>query len=282
MPPKKIFVKASLVFSIIILITLGLFGLGFGTLYATTQSRLAYPKIDHFHFRFQYIFRGQAEDFGAPRYQIDYLKDICNGALSESPIHFHDKTDQLVHLHWRGITGGDILKFYGNNSTGGLDNIMGYKLDQAFNFPPKITQIPIYGNNLPKPQGDDKYFIYTGEKDNFQKKNFEDFKSKTLEEFLGKNSKLREQFEEVEQLEKSSFQNPLSINAKAHDGENHATPTEAINHDLTTKKTDEELKQINNLIGNVVIFIQSSEPTNDQVKTRFDNLVPLNPSVCGG
>ncbi len=265
--------------SIIILASLITLAIGLGTLYAVTPTRLAYPKMDHFHFRLQYIFRGQAENFGTPRYQIDYLKDICNGALSESPIHFHDKTDQLVHLHWRGMTGGDILKFYGNNTTGGIDNTMGFKLDQLLSFPPKITNIPIYGNNLPKPQGNDQYFIYSGEKDNFQKKNFEDFKSNTLEEFLGKNSKLREQFEEVEQLEKSE---KLSIKVEAHNGEEHRTPAEATQHDLTTKKTEEELKQINNLIGNVVIFVQSSKPTNDQVKARFDNLVPLNPSVCGG
>ena len=102
MPIKKIALKITIIFLIMTLTSLVITGLGFGILYTITPTRIAYPKMDHFHFRLQYIFRGQAEDFGTPRYQIDYLKDVCNGALSESPIHFHDNVDQLVHLHWRG------------------------------------------------------------------------------------------------------------------------------------------------------------------------------------
>jgi hypothetical protein len=46
-------------------------------------------------------------------------------------------------------------------------------------------------------------------------------------------------------------------------------------------KSEEELTRINNVIGNVVIFTQEEEPTKEQVKARFDNLVPLHDSTCG-
>ncbi len=303
-------IKISKILIISLSSLLVLFVLSLTTLHFVTPNRLAYPKQDHFHFRLQYVFHGQAEDFGSPRYQIEYIKDVCSGLLTESPIHFHDNKDQIVHLHWRGITGGDVLKFYGNNRVGGLDNLMGYKLDQVLSSSPKITQIPIHSTSLPKPIGSDKYYIYTGDKSQFQKKDIQDFTNKTLEEFLGKDSKLRTEFEEVEKLEKSktSF-NPLSIQAQAHSGQEHKTLDEAQLHELNLKKTEaekvtidarnnkvgssqssspsptkteEELKEINNLIGNVVIFVQASEPTNEQIKSRFDNLTPLSPSVCGG
>ena len=303
-------IKISKILVISLSSLLVLFVLSLTTLHFVTPSRIAYPKLDHFHFRLQYVFRGQAEDFGSPRYQVDYIKDVCSGGLTESPIHFHDNKDQIVHLHWRGITGGDVLKFYGNNQIGGLDNIMGYKLDQTLSFPPKITQIPIHSVSLPKPSQSDKYYIYTGDKNQFQKKDIQDFTNKTLEEFLGKDSKLRKEFEEVEKLEKSKTSlNPLTIQAQAHSGQEHKTLSEAQQHDLDTQKTasekkaidqrnnqvgsnqssspsptktEEELKQINNLIGNIVIFVQESEPTSEQIKARFDNLTPLEPSVCGG
>jgi hypothetical protein len=277
-----------------------------GALFALTPTRFAYPKNDHFHLRMQYIFHGQAEDFSTPRYQTDYLKDVCNGSLTESPIHFHDNKDQITHLHWRGMTGGDMLKFYGLNKIGGLDGYMGFKLDELLKFPPKITPIPIHSQSLPKPSKDDQFFVYVGDKDSFSKKDFNDYLNKSLEEFLGKNSILREG---LEAQEKQTTFNPFgSVEAKAHSGITHQTQTEEQQHNLAEKESksienrnnqvsqnqqspapiasgqpsEEELKQINNLIGNIVIFVQPNEPTQDQIKARFQNLVPLGLSVCGG
>ncbi len=296
-----------------------------GSFYLFIPSRFTNPKPDHYHFRLQYVFRGQAENFGAPRYQVDYIKDVCTGGLTESPIHFHDNIDQIVHLHWQGITGGDVLKFYGVNKVGGLDGYMGLKLDKLFQFPPTITTVPIHSQSLPKASGEDKYFVYTGDKDKFEKKDFDQFLNQTLEDFLDKDSILRLQREELEKEEKKSsyIPNPFaSVNALAHEGEEHATVTEAEQHEIdvrktelekkaieernniaktssldstvikvatadktegdATTKTEEELKEINNLIGNIVIFVQPDEPTNEQVQARFNNLQPLGLSVCGG
>lgn len=267
-----------------------------------------YPKQDHLHFRLQYIFQGQAEDFGSPRYQVDYVKDVCNGALTESPIHFHDQIDQIVHIHWQNMRGGDVLKFYGLNYVGGLDSYMGFKMDELFNFLPKITPVPIHSQSLPKPKPEDNFYIYTGEKDNFEKKDWNNFLKQDLETFFGVQSQIS--------LKQNNYFNLGSINAEAHAGEEHATQTEAEQHELEVKeqeqlnnknniaqeaeskveregslqisevseidKTEEELKQINNLIGNVVIFVQKDEPTKEQVQARFDNLEPLGVSVCGG
>ena len=287
------------------------------SLYLLIPSRFADPKPDHSHFRLQYIFRGEAENFGTARYQVDYLKDVCSGSLTDSPIHFHDDKDQIVHLHWQKMTGGDVLKFYGINKVGGLDDYMGLKLDKLFQFPPKLTLVPIHSKSLPNAAGEDKYFVYIGDKDKFEKKDFNQFLNLGLEDFLGKNSIIREQLEESQKEQKSfSFiSNPFStVVAQAHNNVEHSTTTEAQQHERDVKKaesekqaieeknnqvkpnsndkstvkldvntkTEEELKQINNLIGNVVIFVQPNEPTNEQIQARFNNLEPLALSVCGG
>lgn len=289
-------------------------------LYLITPTRFANPKPDHYHFRLQYVFRGKAENFADPRYQVDYVKDICSNGLTESPIHFHDEKDQIVHLHWQGITGGDVLKFYGLNKVGGLDGYMGLKFDKLFQFPPSIAAIPIHSNSLPKASGDDNYYVYIGDNNGFEKKDFNQFLNQTLEEFLGKDSILRKQREELEKFEKktSYLLNPFGpITAQAHNGVEHATVSEAEQHEIDVKKaeqekqsienknnavvaqavdsekdaksdkeavtkTEEELKEINNLIGNIVIFVQPNEPTTEQIQARFNNLEPLGLSVCGG
>ena len=153
--PKNRLLKISLaaLASLLILCILAV-----ASLYLLIPNRFADPKPDHAHFRLQYIFRGEAENFGTARYQVQYAKDICSGLLTESPLHFHDDKDQIVHLHWQKMTGGDVLKFYGINKVGGLDDYMGLKLDQLFKFPPKLTSIPIHGKSLPQATGEDKYF----------------------------------------------------------------------------------------------------------------------------
>ena len=363
------------------LISLVLFA--FLTMFSLTPSNFQNPRMDHSHFRLQYIFQGQMEDFGSPRYQVDYIKDVCNGALTESPIHFHDNKGQIVHLHWQKITGGQVLKFYRLNKIGGIDNIMGWKMDDLAKL--KLTQIPIHSQSLPLPKGNDKFWVYVGEKDKFEKRNFEDFVKMDLETFFGQSSIIRQNQEEEEKLKKKSGQNLshkleelkklgniFGLKVQAHGGIDHANETEEqihlaetqrlenekkalenrnnnvksisnsvlnlsnsnqnstnfgqntdssinllqntstnSNSNLTnsnsqnsvqnsslnslsnnsqssqsntsnSSKTETELKKINNLLGNVVIFVQETEPTKEQVKLRFDNLEPLGDSVCGG
>jgi hypothetical protein len=280
--PKNRFLKISLV---IITSILALGVLAVASLYIIIPNRFADPKPDHAHFRLQYIFRGKAEDFSKANYQVEYAKDICSGLLTESPLHFHDNKDQIVHLHWQKMTGGDVLKFYGVNKEGGLDNYMGLKLDKFLQLPPKLSPIPIYGKSLPEAQNDDKYFVYTGEKDKFEKRDFNQFINQSLEEFLGKNSTIREQLEES-QKQQNQFSSigklaGFDTAAQAHGNEKQSAVIES-DQNKTNPKTEEELKQINNFIGNVVIFVQPNEPTNEEVQAKFNNLVPLEASVCGG
>jgi hypothetical protein len=278
-----------------------------------SKDNISYPAQDHAHFRLKYIFQGQEENFGSPRYQTDYTKDICSGSLTTSPLHFHDNKTDYQHMHWARMTGGQMLKFYGLNYIGGLDAYMGFEMDKL----PKVTAVPIHSNSLPAPRPDDKFWVYTGVENpdgsnqwSVQKKEFKDFVNQDFETFFGKESQVRKDNEKY----KVSYSTGLfgSISAKAHSGIEHSSLTEEQNHLLeerekldaqklnnqaiqtqssssaTTKTvekdpiTGEELKSINNFLGDVVIFVQTEEPTMEQVQARFKSMVKLDKSVCGG
>ncbi len=265
-------VKITIISLISVVVILGLF---LGGIKAITPDSIAYPKIDHYHFRFQYVYHEKAEDFSSSQYQTPYEKNQCDGGVSSTPVHFHDGKDQIVHIHWRGITGGELLKLYGLNKVGGLDGYLGVRLDELNKG--KIIPVPISSKSLPRPQKDDQIYIYTGDRNSFEKKNTNDFLQKTLEETIGTDSQIRKQFEENEKSKTSFLKFFHPITTLAHNGidDGDGDPKE-------TRKTEEELKQLNNLIGNLVVFVQSSEPTNDQIKERFNNLTPLSDSTCGG
>jgi hypothetical protein len=253
--------------------------ISFGFMFFVTPNRFAFPQQDHFHFRLQYVHHGKVVDFGDEKYQVEYTKDICSDGLTKSPIHLHDDKDQIVHIHWQKITGGDILKYYGINQVGGLSDSMGFRLDKLFQFNFTDINVPIHGQNLPKVDPDDKFFVYVGDKDSYQKKDWNQFLNQSLEDFVGKNSIFREQLEEVKQLEgKLGFNLLQSVNVIAS-----TNPQSGGGHDNGQgNKTEDELKKINNLIGNVVIFVQNNQPTAEEIKTRFNNLEPLGLSACGG
>jgi hypothetical protein len=325
--------KKPLIIALIIVIMLPI--IAYSTLrFGLSKDNISYPAKDHSHFRIKYIFQGQEEDFGSPRYQTDYTKDICNGTLTTSPLHFHDNKTDYQHTHWTRGTGGQFLKFYGLNLIGGLDNYLGFKLDEL----PKITPVPIHSNSLPKPRTTDKFFVYTGEevdgKWQIRSRNWQDFVNQDFETFLGKESQVRKD-EEKYGTKRSSFQLPLTITTQAHNGEEHATLDEATKHEMLTKEralantknnqvisvvssiansntssnitvsqanslnstnsisstnsqnsssevSTEELKSINNFLGDIVIFVQDKEPTQEQVEARFKTMVKLEKSVCGG
>jgi hypothetical protein len=316
---------SSLLLVVILLPIIGYTVVRFGL----SKDNISYPAKDHSHFRIKYVFNGQEEDFGSPRYQTDYTKDVCDGTLTESPLHFHDNKPDYQHTHWTRLTGGQFLKFYGINKIGGLDDTMGFKLDQL----PKVTTVPIYGKHLPEPRNNDKFWAYTGvEKSNnsgiweTKQRSIDDFVNQDFETFFGVESQVRKDIEKYGTLNLDFFR---SVRATAHSGVEHSTPTEEQKHFLelaekanteklnnqlitqnnsspissslsqsqssTTQQSSsnntisekdpvsgEELKSINNFLGDVVIFVQPDAPTAEQVQARFATMVKLDKSVCGG
>lgn len=234
-------------------------------LFAVSPAVIRNPKMEHLHFRLQVMIEGQAIDFSRPIFQQSYAKGQCSGELAAEPIHFHDQKNQFVHIHWAKMTGGLVLKNYGWNFIGGNKNVLGYRLDDL----PRIKRVPIHGQDLPALPKNATLWVYAGQQNGYQQRTIEEFTEQDLETFFDKQSNL------PKTAQNSGFFAWLFPRASAHNGEIHG--------DTTVHEPDEErLSRINNLIGNVVIFVQPTEPSDAQIKARFADLEPLSESTCGG
>lgn len=243
-----------------------------GYIYAVSPAVIRNPKLEHYHFRMQILVDGKAEDFSTEGYQTGYAKDQCNANLPEQPIHFHDNKDQFTHIHWEGMTGGMVMKYYGWNVIGGMSDALGYKLDDLSD-PQKVTG---HGNYLPPVPQDAKFYVYTGDETGYQERNFEDWTHQDLEQFFDKTSN----FPAHEQNKQTSLLDKVFPKAYAHGGEDDGNDGEA--GETGTESEEQKLTRINNMIGNVVIFVQKDKPTDQQIKERFNDLEPLSDSTCGG
>ncbi len=231
-----------------------------GYVFLQSPEAIRQPKLEHAHFRMQLLINGKAEDFSSDAYQAAYKPQQCSDELAKEPIHFHDKKDQFVHIHWKHITGGMVLKYYGWNRINGLAEALGYRFDGVQNFQPVL----LYGHSLPSFPQDANLYVYSGDESHFEKHDVNDFLFQDLETFFGKKSNIQPE-------ESASWFDFLSSKAVAHGDEVHVPA-----------KTSEELSRINNLLGNVVIFAQKDEPLENEIRMRFARLVPLFASTCGG
>ncbi len=236
----------------------------YGYLYTSTPSHIRKPTYQHYHFRTQILVDGKAVDFSKDEFQKETVTaTTCSAAVGGVPIDFHDKMDQITHVHWGGMTGGEFLKYFGWNFIGGSDELLGRRYDAGL-IP---SSVKIYGKFLPNIPEKNNFYIYVGNKNDYQQKSWDDFLKQDLETFFGKQSN-------IGHSEATSFNpfNWLFANVYAHGGEIEEN---------ASNKSDEELTRINNLVGNVVIFSQEKEPTKEQIVARFDKLVPLHDSTCG-
>lgn len=254
--------------------------------YAVSPEVVRNPKMEHYHFRMQILVNGKAENFSEQKYQKGYIKDQCNASLPEQPIHFHDDKDQFTHIHWEGMTGGMVMKYYGWNYIGGMNGALGYKLDELTN----IQKVTTHGDYLPKIPSDAKFYVYSGDQNGYKERSFDDWKNKDLEEFFGKTSNFPGH--KINKGEEVSFLDTLFPKASAHGTPDDADGDDGPSSDPSfvrpqpappaPQSSEEKLTRINNLIGNVVIFVQKDAPTDQQIKDRFNKLEPLSDSTCGG
>lgn len=248
-----------------------LLGLGMYGFYSGQAASIRHPAVEHAHMRLQLIINGEAVNFGSKKYQNTYDQGVCSDALSEQPIHFHDNKDQFVHLHWKRISGGMILKHYGWNLIGGADGLHGYRFDKL----PSVSAVPIYGAVLPAKPGDAQLWIYAGDETGYQERAVQDFLTQDIETFFNKKSLVNPT---------AMLPNLFLARAAAHNGIDHDALVPAVQGVDSTapEKTQQELARINNLLGNVVIFAQKDRPSEKQIKERFNHLEPLADSTCGG
>lgn len=259
---KKLLIYGAGFLAIILLIA----GVTYGYLYASSPAHIRNPQFEHYHFRTQIIVDNESVDFSKDEFQTE-TPGTCSTDPGGTPVDFHDNVDQMTHIHWDGITGGEFLKYYGWNLIGGSDDSLGRRYDDG---PMSMHSVQRYGDLLPDVSEGSNYYVYTGNQDSHEQKSWDDFLNQDLEEFFGKKSNLSND-EQASLVERLFFPK-----AYAHGGVMDGHENEK------SDKTEEELSRINNLVGNVVIFVQKDEPSQKQVQQRFENLVPLSDSTCGG
>ncbi len=260
-PTKRVGVYVLIIITAIVILAGG----WYGYLYVSTPEHIRKPTFQHYHFRTQILVNGKAVDFSKKEFQKETsVSAACSAAVGNTPIDFHDEMDQLTHVHWNGMTGGEFLKFFGWNFIGGSDDEIGQRYDAGLMPSP----VKIYDKLLPSTSDNANYYIYVGDEDSYQKKSWDKFLNQDLETFFGKKSNIGHSNE----VSTNSILNWLFPKAYAH-GE--------VMDEHASTKSEEELTRINNVIGNVVIFVQEKEPTKEQIKARFDNLVQLHESSCG-
>lgn len=236
-------------------------------MYAVSPAVIRHPRVEHAHARMQLIVDGDRVNFGDDKYQETYVKDVCTDGLTETPIHFHDNKNNFVHLHWKDMGGGMVLKYYGWNLIGGPNDILGYRLDEL----PEVKKVSIYGNALPAYPKDAQLWIYTGSENSYEKRSEQDFLHQDFETFFDKKSRINAE-------EEFSWLDALFPRAYAHDGDDQ----HGVDADNEIEASDEKLERINNLLGDVVVFVQTDEPSESQIKKSFVELEPLGESTCGG
>jgi hypothetical protein len=243
---------------------------GVGLAYVASPAVIRSPRLEHAHVRMQVIVDGRAVNFGDSTFQIAKGDAGCTTDIPDRPIHFHDNKDQFVHLHWKGMTGGLILKNYGWNEIGGLDGTLGYRFDHL----PYPRRLPTYGNVLPAMPKDAQLWVYSGDEKGYTWRLTDDFLKQDVETFFHKKSKVNAS-EQSSLLERLFFAKAAAHGTGSHDAQgNHA--------EGHAESNEQRLERINNLLGNVVIFAQKDKPTAEQVESRFQQLTPLSDSTCGG
>lgn len=234
------------------------------------------PEVAHHHFRMQLFIEGEYIDFSKAPYQEAYEPGICSDGLTDTPIHFHDEVGQYVHIHWTNIRGGDVLKYYGLNRIGGADDILGYRFDLD-----GIQSIPTLTDAIP--DSDNTLWVYQVNDDEIIERSARDFLLQDLETFFGVKSSLTLQREEAE----NEFSNFLSVTASAHPNHGSEDIKQVKNDfvlfdDEEEQFTEEELKDLNDVLGDVLIFVQDDEPSEEVIQERIPKFVDLPQSTCGG
>ena len=270
---KRDFKKPLLVIGTSLLLIVLVVGGYSGYMYTSSPATIRKPKLEHYHFRMQILVDGKAEDFSTEGYQTGYAKDQCNANLPEQPIHFHDNKDQFTHIHWEGMTGGMVMKYYGWNFIGGADGALGYKLDNLRD----IQKVTTHGEYLPAMPENSSFYIYSGDENSYQLRTFDDWKNMDLENFFGTTSNFPAH--DINKSEQTSLLDKLMPKASAH---GTADDTDGDDGDTPVESEEEKLTRINNMLGNVVIFVQKDVPSDEQIKERFNDLEPLSDSTCGG
>ena len=229
------------------------------TLFLITPKHLKNPSLDHQHLRLKLLVNGKRIDFGSQEYQKEFDKSICDNKLSSEPFHFHDNLDQYLHLHWKGLTGGDMLTYLNiNNKLRANLRTLAFRFD----YFPQLQRIRTLEPKLDIEKGSSIQIYFRGyQQEQISKINIDMFKSTAITDL---NKKVYSAYNKNEA-------NNTNV-AYAHEGED----------DSDNQAVDSEKQKIESLLGDFVIVINKEEIKDNELKQLFTDWIDIPESVCGG
>lgn len=141
---------------------------------SVSDNNITFPKTTHTHAMIKFYNNGSIYKTNLFNAMSPSDQTLCSGLITSEPIHFHDNVEDIIHLHWDNITGGQVLKYLGANYIGGFNNLMGIRLDRLNKY--KIT--PIYTKDKalkPYPESLVKIYIKKVSSTNYEKVSLSDF-----------------------------------------------------------------------------------------------------------
>jgi uncharacterized protein YneF (UPF0154 family) len=243
------------IFLIILSILFGVAGFSFVTYFS--RPYFNNPVFTNYHLRLQLINNGQIVSISGQNDERTNEFKVCDLTLLNRPIYQNSFNSELFQVSWEGITGGEILKYYGLNLVGGFDDVLGYRVKKNFG----VEAIkPFQGNGISVSKKS-KVFAYFKRQDGYEKLDQLDFLFKDIE-LAVKKSNIR--------LEREHAKTPGLFGIRVFAEEKPK---------IEQQEFESKLSLDYDLIGNIVVFFEESEPTEDRIIDRFNNFIPLNPKI---
>jgi hypothetical protein len=245
--------------------------------YGITPAYIRNPESVNYSFRMQYLVEGEEKGWFESLDTTD--QDPCLSGLAELPIFIDDSNRQLVQVYWRGITGGDVLKYYGLNLSEGMDSLMGYQFLEGQVLPKRIN---IQGQFLPPLETNQQLYIYTVNQEGYQKVKNAEFLDQDLQIFF---EKYGYQDRNAPSLgnEIGSISTANLVEIDIDDG--GVSDVSLVSQDSQNILINDDVEGDNEdsrLLGDVIIFVQSKEPTETDLEDRLDKFIDLENSTCKG
>ena len=189
----------------------------------------------------------------------DQSNSNCGLAVTEKPFYLDKDKKNVVQVRWEGMTGGELLKYYGFNYLSGLNDLIGVQYRGPFDIK------PVRPLAVSKLTSSDLLYIYSGSDKDFKLLNSQNFLYQDLENTI-KKSRLRTK------REKESSK--LILDTISVSGEESSGLT------LEPQLTEGQLNDINNIVGSLAIFIQRDTPSNTDVINSFNSMERLSSESC--
>jgi hypothetical protein len=260
-------------FWIVLVVTIVGF-LGFS--FASPMS-VSFPKKETSQIRLLLSIDGNQTNFSTPQFQKP-ISQLCNQDISPYPIGAYNQSSQVLNLHWKDMTGSNILRYYGFNNKGPFKGYMGVNLT---NFP-NYEAVPILGELLPAPKEDYNYFVYTGNQYSYTQRKRSEFLNKSITDLLDSSNSSKNSIISINTNAQVSKEKNENIDKEIIINQTPPIPvsSEESSQPSSIQTPAQPKPEEDTVLGTIVVFIQKNEPTQEQVMLKFTNLEQAPVNLC--